>query len=34
MWNINYRIVMKIFRLTFESEYLGLLGLPIIGCEI
>jgi hypothetical protein len=34
MWNINYRIVIKIFEYFFELEYLGLLGLPIIECEI
>jgi hypothetical protein len=27
-------IVIKIFGYYFESEYLGLLGLPIIECEI
>jgi hypothetical protein len=34
MWNINNRIVMKIFRFTLESEYLRLLGLSIMDCEI
>jgi hypothetical protein len=34
LWNINNRIVIKIFGYYFESEYLGLFGLPIIECEI
>jgi hypothetical protein len=34
MKNVDYIIVMKIFEYYFESEYLGLLGLPMIGCKI
>jgi hypothetical protein len=34
MWNINYRIVIKIFGYFFELEYLGLIELLIIECEI
>jgi hypothetical protein len=34
MWNINYRIVIKIFGYYFESEHLGVLGLSIIECKM